>query len=91
MGKTGKIRGEGNEKISCRGDCRKNYVPEINLNYFPTASKSQWEKNIESIKEDNWVLYSDGSKNEGGRVGSGWVSHKGRIQEKESLGKLATV
>ena len=79
MGKAGKIREEGNERISCGGDCVKNYVPEINLNCSSTAPKSKWEDSIERIKEDNWVLYSDSSKSEKGRVGSGWVSHGGKI------------
>ena len=69
----------------------KNCVPEINLNCTSTTPKSRWERNIEKVKEDNWVLYSDSSKNEAGRVGNGWVSHRGKIQSKEGLGKLATV
>ena len=69
----------------------KNGVPEISLNCSPTDPKAKWERNIEKAKEGNWVLYSDGSKNEEGRVGSGWVSHGGKIEGKEGLGKLATV
>ena len=91
MGKAGKIREEGNERISWGGDCAKNCVPEIDLNCSPTDSKSKWKRNIEKVKEGNWVLYSNGSKNEEGKVGSGWVSHGGRIQGKEGLGKLVTV
>ena len=68
----------------------KNNIPEISLNCSSTALKSKWEKSIERVK-DNWVLYSDGSKNEEGRVGSDWVSHGGKIEGKEGLGKLATV
>ena len=91
MAKAGRIREEENEIISCGGDCAKNHVLKINLNCSSTASRSKQEKNIERAKEGNWVLYSDGSKNKEGRVGSGWVSHRGKIQGKEGLGKLATV
>ena len=91
MRKVGRIREEGNERISWGGSCTKNCVPEINLNCSSTAAKSKWEKNIERVKEGNWVLYSDSSKNEEGRVGSMWVSHGGKIQRKESLRKLAMV
>ena len=49
----------------------KNCVPEVNLDCSSTAPKSKWERNIEKVKEDNWVLYSHGSKNETGRVERG--------------------
>ena len=71
MGKAGRIRKEGNKRISWRGDCEKNNIPEINLNCSANAPKSKWESSIEKAKKDNWVFYSDSSKNEEGRVGSG--------------------
>ena len=91
MGNAGRIREEGNKRLSWGGNCVKNIVSEINLNCSATATKSEWEKNIERAKENNWIFYSDSSQNEKGRVGSGWVSHNGRIKRKVGLGKLATV
>ena len=79
MGKAGRVREEGNERISQGGNCTKNEVLEINLNCSATPSKAKWEKSIERVKDGNWVLYSDGSKNEDGRVGSGWISYGGKI------------
>ena len=91
IGKAGRVREERYEKISWGGNYAKGEVPEINLNCSATASKAKWERSIERVKEENWVLYSNGSKNEERRVGSGWVSHGGKIQGKIGLGKLATV
>ena len=91
IGKAGRIREEGNKRLSWEGNCVKNIVSEINLNCSTNATCSKWEKSIERVKEGNWVLYSDGSKNEKGRVGSEWVSHRGKIQGKVGLRKLATV
>ena len=71
IGKGGRMREEGNDRISWGGNCRKNIVLEINLNCSAIAPSSKWEKSIERVKEDNWVFYSDGSKNEEGRVRSG--------------------
>ena len=53
-----------------------NIFLEIDLNCSTTAPVSKWQKSIGKVKEDNWVLYSDGSKNQKGRVGSECVSHK---------------
>ena len=91
MAKAGRIRKEGNQRISWGGNCMKNIVPEINLNCSTINSKAKWERNIERVKEDNWGLYSDSSKNEEGKVGSRWVFHRGKIQRKEGLGKLVIV
>ena len=71
IGKAGTVREEGNEKISWGGNCTKGEVPEINLNCSATAFKTKWENSIKRVKKENWVLYSDGSKNEEGRVESG--------------------
>ena len=91
IGKAGRIRDEGNKKISRGGNCAKGEVPEINLNRSATASKAKWEKSIDRIKEGNWFIYSNRSKNEEGRVRSGWILYGGKIQGKKYLGKLATV
>lgn len=56
MAKTGRVREEGNETISWGGNCTKNEIPEINLNYSMITSKSKWEKSIERAKEGKWVL-----------------------------------
>ena len=61
------------------------------MNCSVIATKSKWEKSMERVKKDNWVICFDGSKNEEGRVGSGWVSHGGKIQRNVGLEKLATV
>ena len=90
MGKAGRIKEERNKKISWGGNCTKNEVPEISLKCLTIARKTKWEKSIERAEEGNWVLYSDGSKNEEGRVGSGWALHGGKIQGEVELGKLAT-
>ena len=63
MGKAGRITEEGNDRISWGGNCGKNIVPEINLNCSATTLKEKWQKSIKRVKEDNWVLYSNGSKN----------------------------
>ena len=91
MGKAGRIRDKGNERISWGGNCAKNFIPEINLSCFAIAPKSKWEKSMKRVKENNWVIYSDGSKNEEGRVGSGRVAHGGKIQGNVGLGNLGTV
>ena len=75
MGKAGRVREKGKEKIRWGGNCAKNEVLEIDLNCSAIATKAKWEKSIEKAKEGNWVLYSDGSKNEEEKVGSGWISH----------------
>ena len=71
MGKAGRVREEGTEKLSWGGTCAKGEVPEINLNCLAIAPKTKWENSIERVKEGNWILYTNGSKNEEGRVGSG--------------------
>ena len=91
MGKVGRIREEGNERISWGSNCIKNKVLEIDLNCSAIAPKAKWEKSIERVKEGNWVLYLDDSKNKEGRVESGWVSYRGKIQGKEGMESLATV
>ena len=63
MGKAGKIREEGTERKSWGGNCAKNIVQKINLNCSAIASKSKWEKSIERVKEDNWIMCFDSSKN----------------------------
>ena len=71
IGKAGRVKEEENRKISWGGNCVNNEVPEINLNCSTTTSMSKWEETIERVKEGNWVIYSDGSKNEEGKVSSG--------------------
>ena len=70
MGKIGRITEEENERISWGGSYMKNIISEINLNCSTIALKSKWKTRIERVQEDNWVLYSDSSKNKKGRVGS---------------------
>ena len=77
--KVGRVKKEGNESLSWKGNCTKIEVLEINLNYSVNTPKAKWEKSIERVKEGNWVLYSDSSKNDGEKVGSGWVSYRERI------------
>ena len=91
MGKAGKIGEEGNERISCRRNCAKNEVSDIVLNCLTIVLKSIWEKIIESVTEWNWVLCAAGSKNDEGRVGSGCILYRGKMQVKVAIGKQATV
>ena len=46
---------------------------------------------MERVKEGNWILYIDSSKNEEGRVRSRWVLYGETMQKKEGMGKLVTV
>ena len=71
MGKAGRVREEGNKRISWGGNCTKNEVPEIDLNCLAVSPKPKWEKSIERVKEGNWILFTDGSKSEEGKVGGG--------------------
>ena len=56
-----------------------NKVSEINLNCSNSSPKLKWENSIERAKEGNWILYINSSKNDEGRVESGWMSHGGKI------------
>ena len=91
IGKAVRVSEEGNEKISCAGICAKEEVLAVNLNCLATSSKTRWKKRIANVKEENWLLYLDGSKNKEERVGSGCLSHGGKIQGKKALEKLTMV
>ena len=51
----------------------------MNLNCSAIAPKAKWDKSIERVKYGNWVLYSDSSMNEEGRVGSRWVLYREKV------------
>ena len=89
--KVGKLKDEGNDRISWGGNYNKNEILEVSLNCLATASKSKWEKSMEKAKEGNWVLYTDSSRKEEVGVEEGWVSHNEKVQGRAGLGKLAIV
>ena len=89
--KAEKLREEDNGSISSKGNCAKNEIPEIELKYSATASKSKQESSIEKAKEGNWILYIDGSKSEKRKVSGGYASYRRNIQGQVELGKLVTV
>ena len=54
VGKAGKVREEGNQSISEKGNCTKNEISEIDLNCLTIVPISKWEKILKERKNATW-------------------------------------
>ena len=63
-----------NGRISWGGPCEVGEIAIINLPTTRDSTKERWELGINEVGEGKVVIFSDGSKQENGRVGAGWYN-----------------
>ena len=77
-------------KLSLSGSCWLGEVHIVDLGPCKTSTLTQWEEPIKRAAGGRLVVYTDGSKNGGGRVGRGWHAD-GNGADRVAVGKVATV
>lgn len=75
------LKEEGNEKLSLGGTVPVTDIPFIDLGLTQNSEAHRLVRNIEEVKEDAVVGYTDGSMSDGGRVGEGGVLRVGIQRE----------
>lgn len=77
-------------KLSLGGSYGLGEVHIVDLGPCKTSTPTQWEEANKRAAGGRLVVYTDGSKNVGGRVGRGWYAH-GNGAGSVAVGKVATV
>ena len=82
------IAGQGH--LSPGGDCWRGCVDVIDLGPCKSSSPAVWEWAIREAGEGRLVVYTDGSRDGGGRVGDGWHA-PGNGARSVAVGNIATI
>ena len=82
------IAGKG--QLSFGGGCWCGHVDVVDLGPCKSSTSEVWERAIEEAGEGRLVVYTDGSRDDGGRVGGGWHA-SGNGAGSTAVCKIATV
>ena len=80
----------GAGELSLGGSCWKGEVAVVNLGVGGGATLRDWEVAIENARNSSVVAFTDGSRDEAGRVAGGWCDSRGG-EGCELVGTVATV
>ena len=83
-----KIAGKG--QLSYGGECWREHVEVVDLGPCKSSTLEVWEWAIKEAGEGRLVVYTDGSRDSGGRVGGGWHA-PGNGAGSVAVGNIATV
>jgi ribonuclease HI len=89
--KTATDLGNGNTKLRFGGACKVSKIQEVDLKLSSEDPKEKWQRRISEVGEGAVVVFTDGSKIEGGGVGASWWDQERRKGYGIGLGKIATV
>ena len=59
-------------KLSVGGECWRGHVDVVDLGSCKTCTSAAWERATGNAGERRLLIYTDGSRDDGGRVGGGW-------------------
>ena len=82
------IAGKG--QLSFGGDCWHRHVDVVDMGSCKSSTSKVWEQAIKEVGERRLVVYTDGSRDGGGRVGGGWHA-PGNGAGSVAVGSVATV
>ena len=80
----------GKRRLSCGGECWCGHVDVVDLGPCKSSTAEVWERAIKEAGEGRLVVYTDGSRDSGGRVGGGWHA-PGNGAGSVAVGSIATV
>ena len=82
------IAGKG--QLSCWGECWRGLVEVVDLGPCKSSTPEVWERAIKEASEGRLVVYTDGSRDNDGRVGGGWHAAENGAGS-VAVGSIATV
>ena len=77
-------------QLSYGGECWRGHVDVVDLEPCKSSTPEVWERAIMEAGERKLVVYTDGSRDDDGRVGGGWYA-PGNGAGSVAIGSIATV
>lgn len=77
-------------ELSFGGSCCREGVHIIDVGPYKTSDPTLWEEAVKCAAERRLVVYTDGSRDDGGRVGGGWYADDNGASS-VAVGNVATV